>query len=87
MKAKYECKFIDIINIDLISDNIYGQVIQEVFEIIGELNLGVVKCFKDIFNKKYFVKNTGRFIIILPFIGQLICFINLFLSLRWLKKK
>ena len=75
MKAKCECKFIDLVNMDIMSDNIYGKAIQEIFEIISELNIAVVKCFKDIFNKKYFIKNTGGFIILSLFIGQVICFI------------
>ena len=75
MKAKCECKFTDLVNMDIMSDNLYGQAIQEIFEIISELNIAVVKCFNDIFNKKYFVKNTGGFIILSLFIGQLICFI------------
>ena len=76
MKAKCECKFIDLANIDLISDNIYGQALQEILVIISELNIAVIKCFKDIFNIKYFVKNTGGFIILSLFIGQVICFIK-----------
>ena len=76
MKAKCECKFIDIVNMDKIGDNVYTQAIQEIFDIISELNIAVVKCFKDIFNVKYFVKNTGGFIIISLFVGQLICFIK-----------
>ena len=75
MKAKCECKFIDLVNMDIMSDNVYGQAIQEIFDIISELNIAVVKCFKDIFNKKYFVKNTGGFIILSLFIGQVVCFI------------
>ena len=75
MKAKCECKFIDLVNMDIMSENVYGQAIQEIFEIISELNIAVVKCFKDIFNKKYFLKNIGGFIILSLFIGQLICFI------------
>ena len=75
MKAKFQCKFIDLVNMDIMSENIYGQGIQEIFDIISELNLAVVKYFKDIFNKKYFLKNTGGFIILSLFIGQLICFI------------
>ena len=76
MKAKCECKFIDIANMGKIGDNLYAQAIQEIFEIISELNLAVVKCFKDIFKKKYFLKNTGGFIIISLFVGKFICFIK-----------
>ena len=76
MKAKCECKFKDIVNMDIMSDNIYVQAIQEIFEVISEFNLAVVKCFKDIFKKEYFVKNTGGFIILSLFIGQIFCLIK-----------
>ena len=76
MKAKCECKFRDLVNMELISDNLYGQAIQEIIEIISELNIAVVKCFKDIFNPKFFVKNEGGFIIIALFIGQVACLIK-----------
>ena len=49
---------------DIMNDNIYVQAIQEIFEVMSKFNLAVVKCFKDIFNKEYFVKNTGGFIIL-----------------------
>ena len=76
MKAKCECKFTDIVNIDIISNNLYGQALQDILKIIKELNIAVLKCIKDIFNLKYFVKNTGGFIIISLFAGQLICFVK-----------
>ena len=76
MRAKCECKFIDLVNIDLFKNNLYGKAIREIFEVIGELNIAVVKCFKDIFNKDYFIKNTGGFIIFSLFVGQVICFIK-----------
>ena len=76
MKAKCECKFIDVVNIDMISNNVYGEAIQEILDIISELNIAVLKCIKDIFKKENFVKSTGGFIIISLFAGQLICFIK-----------
>ena len=79
MRAKCECKFIDIVDIDSIK-NVYTESIQEILEIISELNIAVLKCFKDIFNKKYFVKNTGGFIIIGLFAGQVCCFIKYMVS-------
>ena len=79
MKAKCECKFIDIVDIDSIK-NVYTEKIEEIIEIISELNIAVLKCFKDIFNKEYFVKNTGGFIIIALFTGQVCCFIKYMVS-------
>ena len=76
MKAKCECKFIDIMNMNIISDNLYGKAVQEILETISKLNIDVIKCFKDIFNAKYFSKNVGGFIIIGLFLGQISCFIK-----------
>ena len=76
MKAKCECKFIDIVNMDKYGDNLYINTFKEILDIISELNIAVIKCIKDIFKAKYFVKNTGGFIIITLFIGQVGCFIK-----------
>ena len=76
MRAKCECKFVDLVNIDLIKDNTYARTIKEIFNIISELNIAVVKCYKDIFKKEYFFKNTGGFIILTLFIGQVGCFVQ-----------
>ena len=76
MKAKCECTFIDIMNMNIINDNPYGKAVQEILEAISKLNIDVVKCFKDIFNTKYFSKNEGGFIMIGLFLGQISCFIK-----------
>ena len=76
MKAKCECKFIDLVNMDLMGDNIYTQAIMEILDVIGELNIAVVKCVKDIFNKEKFIKCTGGFIIFSLFMGQIICLVK-----------
>ena len=72
MKAKCECIFSNLMNNDLMN-NFYGQAIVEAMDIISSLNLSVMKCIKDIFDKEQFLKCTGGFIIIGLFAGQLIC--------------
>ena len=79
MKAKCECKFIDIVNMDIISDNVYGQAIQEIFELINELNIAVVKCIKDIFNKEYFAKIQVDLLLFHFLLGKLFVLLNLLL--------
>ena len=76
MKAKCECKFIDLVNIDLIGDNVYTRAIADVLDVISELNIAVIKCVKDIFNKDKFIKCTGGFIILSLFMGQIICLVK-----------
>ena len=76
MKAKCECKFIDLVNVDFMGDNIFAKSITDIIDIISELNIGVLKCIKYIFNKNYFFKCTGAFIIFGLFLGKVICYIK-----------
>ena len=58
-----ECRFNDIINNEEILDNyLIGDTISDVLEIITNMNLEVLKCFKDSF--KYFKKSIGGILII-----------------------
>jgi hypothetical protein len=76
MRVKCECKFIDLVDINKIGDNYITRAISDVIDIISELNIAVVKCFKDIFNKEKFKGCTGGFIILVLFLGQIICYIK-----------
>jgi hypothetical protein len=78
LKAKCLCTFNDIMSNDLFSDNIYGQSIEEIMSILTSLNIGVVKCIKDIFVKEYFIECHGAFIFLSLFLCQII-FISKFL--------
>ena len=73
MKAKCECIFNNLMNNDLISNNLYGQAISDIMDILSSLNIGVMKCIKDIFNKEQFKKCIGGFFILVLLFGQLIC--------------
>ena len=79
MKAKCECIFSNLMNNDLMN-NFYGQAILEAMDIISSLNLSVMKCIKDIFDKEQFLKCTGGFIIIALFSCQLICIFKFILD-------
>ena len=76
LKAKCVCAFNDIMNNNLITDNLYGQYIGEVMDLITSLNIAVVQCIKDIFVKDYFIKCTGAFIFLFIFLCQIICIIK-----------
>ena len=79
LKAKCECIFGNLMNNDLM-DNLYGQAIAEVMDIISSLNIGVMQCFKDIFNKKQFKKCIGGFFILGLLGGQIGCLINFIIT-------
>ena len=64
MKAKCDCKFNDIVNNDLIKENVLiNSIVGEVFDIINNSNIAVLKCYKYII--KYFPKRYGGFITII----------------------
>jgi hypothetical protein len=63
-KFKCECKFKSFADNNALNSNLYGQSIAEMINIISSLNIEVLKCIKDIFNKKYFVKCIGGHIIL-----------------------
>ena len=79
MKARCECLFSDLMKNDFM-DNLYGQAITEVMDIISSLNIGVVQCFKDIFNKEEIKKCVGGFFILGLLGGQLSCVITFMLT-------
>ena len=85
MKAECECKFQDLLSNDFFHNDIIGDnvLIQEtlnnIFEMLSNLNLEVLSCYKDVFNYQYFKKNIGGFIIILLIIIQIICYIYYYL--------
>ena len=74
MKAKCECIFdTSFMGNDILMDNFYGEAIAEVMDIISSLNIAVMQCIRQIFNKDEFLKCTCGFIIMGLFSGQLIC--------------
>ena len=85
MKAECECKFQDLLSNDLFHNDIIGdnviikETINNIIEMISNLNLEVLSCYKDVFNYQYFKKNIGGFIIIALIIIQIICYIYYYL--------
>ena len=65
MESICECKFGAILNNDLLEENaLIKGTLGEIKDLIGNSNLDVLKCYKDAFDKDYFLKNVGSFIII-----------------------
>ena len=75
LKVKCICTFNDIMNHDIFTENVYGQSIEEVVNLISSLNIAVVQCSKDILVEDYFIKSTGAFIFIFIFVSQIICIV------------
>lgn len=79
MEAICECKFhdllsMDILNNDLIGDNILvKEALDEFSNMLSNVNIEVLKCYKDVFTFKYFKKNIGGHIILALIIFETIC--------------
>ena len=88
MESICECKFNDIINNDLIERNaIFQNTIGEITDIISSSNILVLKCFKNVFKKEYFLKGHGAFIIMSIAIIQIIfAFIFTLYDMRIIRK-
>jgi hypothetical protein len=64
MKAKCECRFHDILNNDFLSNNMwYKSQMEEITQLFTGTNLIILKCFKEFFKYKYFIKSIGSYII------------------------
>ena len=72
MKAKCECIFNDLMDNNLM-DNLYGQTITEVMDLINSLNIAVIKCIKDIIIKEQFIKCIGGFLMLGLLAGEIVC--------------
>ena len=78
LKAKCECIFNDIMNQEIFQDNLYGQQIEEIMDLLASLNVEVVKCIKDIFSLDLFINCDGAFIFMGFFACQSACLIVFF---------
>ena len=88
LEAECECIFQDLLNKrilqnELIGDNILvKETLKEVMDIISNLNIEILACYKDIFNFKYFKKNIGGFIILGLISIQTICIIYFYAKIK-----
>ena len=58
--------------------NIYQSAVNEVINILDQINLSVMSCYKDLFQYKYFIKCTGGIIILCLMFIQLVSIIIYF---------
>ena len=81
MKAECECIFQDLLSKNIFENDLFGnnvlikESLEEIKDILNNLNLEVLMCYKDVFNYKYFKKNRSGFIILSLFILYSICII------------
>ena len=87
LKAKCLCTFNDLMSYSLLKNNVYGQYIEEILDVVSSINIAVLKCIKDIFIKKYIVKCYGAYIFTFLFLCQITCIIKFGLErLKRIKK-
>ena len=76
-----ECAFQDLLSKDILENELFRdnilikETVKEVSQIISNLNLEVLSCYKDVFDFKYLKKNIGGFIILGLFLIETFCFI------------
>ena len=89
MTAICECKYKEMSEEDEDEDNnnIYQSAVNEVFNILNQINLAIMACYKDIFVYEYFISCTGGLIILgLIFIQIINCCIYYFISFFSIQK-
>jgi len=88
MTAICECKYKELTEDDTdIVDNIYKETMNEVYEILNQINIAVMGCYKDLFVPKYFLNNLGGFIILTFIVVQIISLIIYYYSSFFFMKK
>ena len=86
MKAECQCAFQDLLSKNIFQNDLIGnnvlikESLEEVIEMVNNLNIEVMGCYKDVFTFIYFLKNTGGFIILGILILETICFIFYYLK-------
>ena len=76
METNCECKFNEILNNNLLSNNMwYQDKIEEISQVFSGTNLVVLKCFKQFFKYKYYINGYG------PFINLFIIFTQIILTI------
>ena len=80
IKAECECAFQDLLSKNIFDNSLIGdnilirESLQELLEMVNNLNLEVLACYKDILNFSYFKKNVGGFIVLGFSFCELFCF-------------
>ena len=70
MQAKCECIFHDLLSISILNNELIGdnilikEAVGQLMDVLDNLNIEVLMCYKDVFKFYYFKRNIGGFIII-----------------------
>ena len=88
MTAICECKYKEMTDEDGEDDsNLYESAVNEVFNILHQINIEVMACYKDIFDYEHFISCTGGLIILgLIFVQFIACIIYYFIGFFRIKK-
>ena len=85
MEAECECPFQDLLSKKIYDNDLFGnnflikESLDQINDILNNLNLEILACYKDVFDLQYFKKNIGGFLIITIFILYSICIIYFFM--------
>ena len=73
LKAICECKFNNILSNSLGTDLLSQSQLGDIKNILGQTNIEIIKCYKDIFKYKFFISSSGNFLILILILCQVIC--------------
>ena len=72
MESICKCQFSDIVSNEFIEGNaLIKGTVDEIADLLSSSNLNVLQCYKDVFRKEYFIKNTGGYIFIFITISEI----------------
>ena len=73
LKSICECKYSSLKNKNFLEDSLMTQTgVSEITDILRHTNIEIIKCYKDIFDFKRFISNSGGFMILSFIIIQII---------------
>ena len=88
MTAICECKYKDYTEDDAdYEDNIYKDMVNQVNNILNQVNLAVMGCYKDLFEYDFFISNTGGIILLILIIITIVTLIIYYKSSLFLINK
>ena len=79
LEAMCECTFQDLLSANILNNELIGnnilvrESLEEITDMISDLNLEVLKCYKDVFNFYYFKRNIGGIVILVIIFFETIC--------------
>jgi hypothetical protein len=87
LTAICECTFKDLANNSNTEDNIYEDAVNKVNDIINQINLVVMGCYKDLFQYDYFHSNIGGVTLLILIGIQMIIYLVYYFSSLFLINK